>query len=67
MIQKIIALLNTTPKNLEFLSVHNEEQLATHCKRMMRLRVVAIYPPATTKILRGLGVQLRGLGCTGPP
>jgi len=39
----------------------------THCKRMMRLRAVAIYPPATTKILRGLGVSLHGLGFTGPP
>ena len=28
----------------------------------MRLRAVAIYPPATTKILRGLGVNLHGLG-----
>jgi hypothetical protein len=28
-----------------------------HCKRMMRLWVVAIYPPATTKILRGFGVH----------
>ena len=34
---------------------------------LMRLRAVAIYPPATTKILRGLGVNLHGLGCTGPP
>ena len=41
--------------------------VCTHCKRMMRLRAVAIYPPATTKILRGLGVSLRGLGFTGPP
>ena len=41
--------------------------VCTHCKRMMRLRAVAIYPPATTKILRGLGVNLHGLGFTGPP
>ena len=39
----------------------------THCKRMMRLRAVAIYSPTTTKILRGLGVNLHGLGCTEPP
>ena len=38
-----------------------------HCGCLMRLRAVAIYPPATTKILRGLGVNLHGLGCTGPP
>ena len=41
--------------------------VCTHCKRMMRLRAVAIYPPATTKILEGLGVNLHGLGFTGPP
>ena len=34
---------------------------------MMRLRAVAIYPPATTKILHGLGVNIHGLGCTGQP
>jgi hypothetical protein len=39
----------------------------SHCGCMMRLRAVAIYPPATTKILQGLGVNLRGLGFTGPP
>lgn len=38
-----------------------------HCGCLMRLRAVAIYPPATTKILRGLGVNLHGLGFTGPP
>ena len=38
-----------------------------HCGRMMRLRTVAIYPPATTKILQGLRVDLLGLGFTGPP
>ena len=37
-----------------------------HCGRMMRLRAVAIYPPATTKILQGLRVELLGLGFTGP-
>ena len=37
-----------------------------HCGCLMRLRSVAIYPPATTKILRGLGVNLHGLGFTGP-
>jgi hypothetical protein len=31
--------------------------VCTHCKRMMRLRAVAIYPPATTKILDG-GITL---------
>ena len=41
--------------------------LCTDCGGMMRLRAVAIYPPVTTKILRGLGVKLRGLGFTGPP
>ena len=38
-----------------------------HCGCLMRLRAIAIYPPATTKILRGLGVNLHGLGFTGPP
>ena len=38
-----------------------------HCGGVMRLRAVAIYPPATTKILRGLGVRLMGIGFTGPP
>ena len=38
-----------------------------HCGRMMRLRAVAIYPPATTKILSGLRVDLLGLGFTGSP
>ena len=38
-----------------------------HCGCLMRLRAVAIYPPATTKILRGLSVNLHGLGFTGPP
>ena len=33
----------------------------------MRLRAVAIYPPATTKILSGLRVDFLGLGFTGPP
>ena len=37
-----------------------------HCGRMMRLRAVAIYPPATTKMLSGLRVNLLGLGFTGP-
>ena len=35
-----------------------------HCGCMMRLRAVAIYPPATTKILSGLRVDLLGLGFT---
>ena len=39
----------------------------TKCGCMMRLRAIAIYPPATTKILRGLGVNLHGLGFTGTP
>ena len=38
-----------------------------HCGCLMRLRAVAIYPPATTKILRGLGVNLHGISFTGPP
>ena len=37
-----------------------------HCGCLMRLRAVAIYSPATTKIVRGLGVNLHGLGFTGP-
>ena len=50
-----------------FVSAERRRVRCTHCKRMMRLRAVAIYPPAMTKILRGLGVHLRGLGFTGPP
>ena len=49
------------------MSAERRRVRCTHCKRMMRLRAVAIYPPATTKILRGLGVNLHGLGFTGPP
>ena len=41
--------------------------VCTQCGCMMRLRAVAIYPPATTKILSGWSVNLLGLGFTGPP
>ena len=39
----------------------------TKCGCMMRLSAVVISPPATTKILRGLGVNLYRLDFTGPP
>ena len=38
-----------------------------YCGRMMRLRAAAIYPPATTKILLGLRIDLIGIGFMGPP
>ena len=38
-----------------------------HCGCMMRLRAVAIYPPATTKILSGWRLDLMDIGFTGPP
>ena len=50
-----------------FVSVERRRVRCQNCGYMMRLRAVAIYPPATTKIVRGLGVNLHGLGFTGPP
>lgn len=37
-----------------------------HCGCVMRLRAVAIHPPATSKILCGLGVNLYEIGFTRP-
>ena len=37
----------------------------TQCGCMILLRTVAFFSPALIKILRGLGVSVNGLGCTG--